>query len=498
MFFSKSKYCGLWQCPKIAWLKKYKPEEYIIDENTKSRMENGNIVGDLAMQLFGDYNEVTTYTNNKLDIPKMIEKTKQYMLDGLDNICEASFNYNGLYCAVDILRKQDNGYAIYEVKSSTHEDNYVYIVDIAYQKYVLEHCGVKVTGTYLVNINSDYIFDGTLKLNELFKITDVWKFVVDEQKEVEEKIKMAEKLLEDKNEPNIDISCNCNSPYKCGFWKYCSKHLPKPSVFDLYRLNFSKKIEYYNRGIISFDDLEKTGWFLGDIRNRQIEYALHDKGVYVDKENIKKFLDTLSYPIYFLDFETQQPIIPLYKGTRPYQQIPFQYSLHYIENKGGELKHKEFLGISGEDPRRGLAEALCNDIPAGACVLAYNKKFECGRIGELAEIFPDLQKHLYSIEFSIKDLLDPFRYGYYYKKEIGGSFSIKSVLPAMFPDDPTLNYHNLDGVHNGGEAMSIFPKIKDMPLKEQEVARHNLLKYCELDTFAMVKIWQELETLVNE
>ena len=498
MFFSKSKYCGLWQCPKIAWLKKYKPEEYIIDENTKSRMENGNIVGDLAMQLFGDYNEVTTYTNNKLDIPKMIEKTKQYMLDGLDNICEASFNYNGLYCAVDILRKQDNGYAIYEVKSSTHEDNYVYIVDIAYQKYVLERCGVKVTSTYLVNINSDYIFDGTLKLNELFKITDVWKFVVDEQKEVEEKIKMAEKLLEDKNEPNIDISCNCNSPYKCGFWKYCSKHLPKPSVFDLYRLNFSKKIEYYNRGIISFDDLEKTGWFLGDIRNRQIEYALHDKGVYVDKENIKKFLDTLSYPLYFLDFETQQPIIPLYKGTRPYQQIPFQYSLHYIENKGEELKHKEFLGISGEDPRRGLAEALCNDIPAGACVLAYNKKFECGRIGELAEIFPDLQKHLYSIEFSIKDLLDPFRYGYYYKKEIGGSFSIKSVLPAMFPDDPTLNYHNLDGVHNGGEAMSIFPKIKDMPLKEQEVARHNLLKYCELDTFAMVKIWQELETLVNE
>lgn len=498
MFFSKSKYCGLWQCPKIAWLKKYKPEEYIIDESTKSRMENGNIVGDLAMQLFGDYNEVTTYTNNKLDIPKMIEKTKQYMLDGLDNICEASFNYNGLYCAVDILRKQDNGYAIYEVKSSTHEDNYVYIVDIAYQKYVLEHCGVKVTGTYLVNINSDYIFDGTLKLNELFKITDVWKFVVDEQKEVEEKIKMAEKLLEDKNEPNIDISCNCNSPYKCGFWKYCSKHLPKPSVFDLYRLNFSKKIEYYNRGIISFDDLEKTGWFLGDIRNRQIEYALHDKGVYVDKENIKKFLDTLSYPLYFLDFETQQPIIPLYKGTRPYQQIPFQYSLHYIENKGGELKHKEFLGISGKDPRRSLAEALCNDIPAGACVLAYNKKFECGRIGELAEIFPDLQKHLYSIEFSIKDLLDPFRYGYYYKKEIGGSFSIKSVLPAMFPDDPTLNYHNLDGVHNGGEAMSIFPKIKDMPLKEQEVARHNLLKYCELDTFAMVKIWQELERLVNE
>lgn len=498
MFFSKSKYCGLWQCPKIAWLKKYKPEEYIIDENTKSRMDAGNEVGDLAMGLFGEFNEVTTYKDGKLDIPQMIEKTKQFMAENKDNICEASFNFNGLYCAVDILRKQGNGYAIYEVKSSTHDDNYIYIVDVAYQKYVLEHCGVNVTGTYLVNINSDYIFDGTLKLDELFKITDVYEFVLQEQEEVEEKIKMAEELLASEKEPNIDISCNCNSPYKCGFWKYCSKHLPTPSVFDLYRLNFSKKIEYYNRNIISFEDLRSTGWYLGEIRDRQIEYALDDKGVYVDKKKIKKFLDTLSYPLYFLDFETQQPVIPIYVGTRPYQQIPFQYSLHYIESEGGELKHKEFLGISGEDPRRALAEALCNDIPAGACVLAYNKSFECGRIGELAETFPDLKQHLYGIEFSIKDLLDPFRQGYYYKKEIGGSFSIKSVLPAMFPNDPSLNYHNLEGVHNGGEAMSIYPKIKDMSPEEQKIARQNLLKYCELDTYAMVKIWQELVRIVKE
>lgn len=333
MFFSKSKYCGLRQCPKIAWLKKYKPEEYFIDEDTRARMDIGNIVGDLAMQLFGKYNEVTTYTNGKLDIPKMIKLTKQYMEDGRDNICEASFNYNGLYCAVDILRKQGDGWAIYEVNSSTHEDNYIYIVDVAYQKYVLEKCGIKVTGTYLVNINSDYVFDGTIKLNELFKITDVYKFVLQEQNEVEEKIKMAEELLASEQEPNIDISYNCNSPYKCGFWKYCSKHLPTPSVFDLYRLNFSKKIEYYNRNIISFEDLKNTGWFLGEIRDRQIDYSLNDKGVYIDKKNIKNFLNTLSYPLYFLDYETQQPIIPIYKGTKPYQQIPFQYSLHYIEKK---------------------------------------------------------------------------------------------------------------------------------------------------------------------
>lgn len=498
MFFSKSKYCGLWQCPKIAWLKKYKPEEYVIDADTKSRMDNGNTVGDLAMGLFGEYNEVTTYTNNKLDIPKMIELTQKHISEKHDNICEASFDYNGLYCAVDILKKQGDGWAIYEVKSSTHENNYIYIVDVSYQKYVLEKCGIKVTGTYLVNINNSYVFDGTLKLGELFKITNISEFVSNEQQKVEEKIKMAEKLLESEIEPNIDISCDCNTPYKCGFWKYCSKHLPTPSVFDLYRLTFSKKIEYYKRNIVSFKDIQNTNWYLKDIQNRQIDYALNDKGIYIDKENIKKFLDTLSYPLYFLDFETQQPVIPIYKGTRPYQQIPFQYSLHYIEKEGGDLKHKEFLGISGQDPRRPLAEALCKDIQANACILAYNKSFECGRIGELAQNFPDLQKHLSAIEFNIKDLLDPFRLGYYYKKEIGGSFSIKSVLPAMFPNDPTLNYHNLEGVHNGSEAMIIYPKIKDMPPKEQAIARHNLLKYCELDTFAMVKIWQELNKITKE
>ena len=131
-------------------------------------------------------------------------------------------------------------------------------------------------------------------------------------------------------------------------------------------------------------------------------------------------------------------------------------------------------------------------------VLTYNKSFECGRISELAQTFLDLQKHLYAIEFNIKDLLDPFRQGHYYKKEIGGSFSIKSVLPAMFPNDPSLDYHNLEGVHNGGEAMTLYPMIKDMSIEEQKIARQNLLKYCELDTFAMVKIWQELVKITEE
>lgn len=496
MFFSKSKYCGLWQCPKIAWLKKFKPDEYVFDDALKGRMENGNVVGDLAMNLFGDFTEVTSHKEDgSLDIRSMIQKTKNCISNGTENICEASFEYNGLYCAVDILRKEKNGYAIYEVKSSTHEDNYVYIVDVSYQKYVLEHCGVKITKTYVVNINSDYVFDGTLKLNELFKITDITDFVIQEQTNVKEQIKLAEEMLKQETEPAIDISANCHTPYKCGFWKYCSKHLPSPSVFDLYRTNFSKKLEWYNRGILSFKDLEATGWYLGNIQDMQIKFQNHNFEPHIDKDGIKEFLDKLKYPLYFLDFETMQPVIPEYVGTRPYQQIPFQYSLHIIEYEGGPLIHKEFLAESGEDPRRAIAESLCNDIPVGSCVLAYNMGFEKGRIHELANTFPDLYTKLRGITLHMEDLIEPFRTGCYYRKEIDGSLSIKSVLPAMFPNDPELDYHNLEGVHNGGEAMALFPKIKDLPKKEQKQARQNLLKYCELDTLAMVKIWQKLTEL---
>jgi hypothetical protein len=164
-----------------------------------------------------------------------------------------------------------------------------------------------------------------------------------------------------------------------------------------------------------------------------------------------------------------------------------------VEEPGGELKHKEFLGISDEDPRRALAEQLCRDIPMNVCVTAYNKAFECTRLRELAETYPDLSEHLLNIRDNIIDLLVPFQSGWFYVPAMGGSFSIKSVLPALFPDDPELDYHNLQGsVHNGGEAMSIFPKIKDMPFEEQQAARQSLLKYCELDTYAMVKVWEKL------
>lgn len=490
---SKSRYTLYRQCPKALWLRTYKPELCIISDTLQQRFQAGSAVGDLAKGLFGKFVEATSYDENgKLNLNKILADTRKFIDSRTEVICEAAFKYEDGYCAVDILKKEGSGYAIYEVKSSTDADNEVYAQDIAYQKFILTHSGINVTGTYLVCINSDYLLDGELDIHKLFKIQDISEAVTQEYAIVENQVAEAKKMLAQEDvEPDEDLDAHCHKPYDCAFWKYCSRHLPEKSVFNLYRMNFGKKIEYYLHGVISFEQLKNET--LNEKQQMQVNCTLNDT-IYINKVEIAKFLYTLSYPLYFLDFETMQPVVPEYQGTHPYQQIPFQYSLHYIEEEGGELMHKEFLGVSGEDPRRSIAESLCRDIPMDVCSTAYNKAFECSRLTELAESFPDLAEHLLNIRDHIIDLLVPFQSGWYYIPAMGGSFSIKSVLPALFPEDPELDYHNLAGsVHNGGEAMSIFPKIRDMTPEQQQAARKSLLEYCCLDTLAMVKVWQKLK-----
>ena len=502
-YLSKSKYTAFRQCQKNLWMKAYKPEEEVIDPSLQSRFESGNEVGDLAMGLFGPFEEVTSLdAEGKLDLGEMLRKTEDCLARGVENICEASFSWDGNYCAVDILHRQGGGYAIYEVKSSSNslvepisdDELRHYAWDIAYQKYVLIQCGVNVTGVYLVQLNKDYVRGKDLDIQMLFLKTEMTRLVDEEYPNVPANIARARKVLECHQEPAKPISMACRKPYPCAFWQYCSKHIPKPSVFDLYRMPFEKALKYYNNSIVTFEDVQSCK--LTARQQVQVVSHLTGKGT-VDKKSIRDFLDqNIRYPLYFLDFETMQDVVPQYEGTKPYQQMPFQYSLHWIEKPGGELKHTAFLAESGKDPRRDLAEQLCHDIPLNACITAYNKGFECGRINELAEAFPALRYHLLNIRDNIVDFLDPFRAGYYYLPEMEGSFSIKKVLPALFPNDPQLDYSNLTGsVHNGGEAMTIFPKIKDMAPADQQKARQSLLDYCHLDTLAMVKIWQKLEEI---
>ena len=301
--------------------------------------------------------------------------------------------------------------------------------------------------------------------------------------------------MKQKDVPNDDIDLKCFKPYACPFWEYCTKGLPSPNVFDIARLSKQKMIDYYKKNIITFKDLSKVK--LNSSQTMQVEYELESKEDYINKDNIKEFLNTLTYPLYFLDFETFQLPIPKFDNTCAYQQIPFQYSLHYLEEENGKLYHKEFLG-SEKDPRRELAERLVSDIPHDVCVLAYNMGFEKTVIKNLAHIFPDLREHLLNIHDNIKDLMIPFQKKDYYSKRMQGSYSIKYVLPALFPEDSGLDYHNLELVHNGSEAMSYYDTLFEKTKEEQEYIRERLLRYCELDTYAMVKIYEKLLEVTSE
>ncbi len=496
MYLSKSGYVQVWCCPKSAWIRKYHPALIPQDESKLARFRTGDEVGDLARGLFGPYVNVTAEKEDgKPDLSQMIENTRLEMEKGTPVICEAAFSYEGLYCAVDLLRKDGDGWAIYEVKSSSHVVDR-YIADVSYQQYVLEHCGVKVTGVYLVCIDPSYVLGPEgLNLSGFFRVNDLREEAAREQEKVPGILETAERVLECAAEPASELGDACRD---CDFFAYCTKDLPKPNVFNLYRMQMRTKLKHFRDGLVSFADLKKAGVVKDAKQLRQIDFALNDRGTYTDAPAIREFLGKLSYPLYFLDFETMMPAIPFCVGTHPFAQIPFQYSLHYIEREGGELFHKEFLAEIGTDPRREIALALCRDIPTDACVTAFNKKFECGRLRELADAFPDLAEHLLAVEGDITDLLDPFANGWYYNRAMGGSFSIKSVLPAICPDDPELDYHGLEGIHNGTEAMTVFPLIQTMEPEEQEQARRNLLAYCRLDTLAMVKVWEELRRAAQE
>ena len=489
MNLSKSKYVNGIQCKKILWLEKNKPElkEEIDNEST---LKNGNLVHEIAKYLFGEH--VNIEFNENLN--EMINNTYVTMESYKDVvITEASFNYNNNFCSIDILKKNGNKYEMYEVKGST-DIKEVYIKDASYQYYVLTNLGLNVTKVSIIHLNNKYVRKGDIDLNKLFIKIDVTDEIIALQEEVKTNVRDINKYMEKEVEPDDDIGIHCFKPYGCLFFKYCSRHLPKPNVFDIAGLYLKNKEELYKKGIYKYEDLINEK--LSPNYKKQIEFELYNKEDYINKEKIKEFLKSLKDPIYFLDFETFQVPIPLYDGLKPYEKIPCQYSLHILKN--GKLEHKEFLAESGIDPRRSLAERLIKDIPLNVCTLAYNMSFEKNVIKTLANTYPDLESHLMNIHDNIKDLALPFQEKWYYSKKMEGAYTIKKVLPALFPDDPELDYHNLDLIHNGTEAMNSYAELGNKSEEEQKYIRERLLKYCELDTYAMVKIYEKLNEICNE
>lgn len=454
---------------------------------SESVFTTGTEVGKLAQTYFDNCKTVMFSYSKK----EMCEKTQELILNGASVIAEASFMYKNNFCSVDILRIIDDEIHLIEVKSST-EIHDVYYDDMAYQYYVLHNCGMNVTAVFNMHINGEYVRQDELEIDKLFVLEDCTEKVLQMQADIEERLIDLISEAECMEEPVRDIGLYCEKPYECPYKTYCHRHIKEPSVFSIHRLSNKKKYELYGQGIVTFEDIIREMPELNERQWRQVKTAFYNESPTVDREAIEKFLNTLSYPLYYLDFETFQQAIPQFKGVKPYMQIPFQYSLHVQREPNAECEHYAFLGKEGTDPRRELAEQLCKQIPLNVCTLAYNMSFEKTVIKNLAEIYADLSEHLMNIHDNMHDLMVPFQQQSIYCKELQGSYSIKWVLPAFCGGDPELDYHGLDEIHNGSEAMNAFADLPNHSAEEIERTRNNLLAYCRLDTLAMVKILEKL------
>ena len=490
MNLSKSLYTKGIQCPRALWLKKYNKDVLTkADSSANIRLEAGNEIGELACELFPNGTKIE-YSQ---DYDKMIKSTEEYISKGTKYIYEATFSFNGILVMIDALEIDvNNTLSIYEVKSSTSIKD-VYLHDISIQYYVLEQLGYSIKSANIVHINSSYIRGEILDIEELFSINDVTDEVLELQKNIPNTLKEFEFILSDKeNEPKIEIGKHCHDPYKCDAKEYCwntQEKIPEYSIFNVFNLGSKKQKALSKKGIKDIMEIPKN--FVMTPK-QALDVNVHKtQETFINKAKIKEFLSTLSYPIYHLDFETFQQAIPKYSEISPYQQIPFQYSLH-IEHEDGTLEHKEYLASDSIDPRFELTKSLCSNIPDNVTVLVYNMSFEKSVIKKLSSPYNARTAHLMKIHNNIKDLMVPFQKKYYVSPVQKGSYSIKNVLPALVPTMMN-EYQKIDGVQNGNDAMNVFKTLGKMENNEKQKMRDALLSYCKLDTLAMVKILEVLK-----
>ena len=492
MALSKSLYIRGLQCEKSLWLKKKKPEVLQApDDGAQAVFDTGTSVGELACELFSG-GERIEYTG---DFSSQMAKTKEFIEHGIKIIYEATFCFDGILVMVDILRIYEDGLIINEVKSSTSVKE-VYIDDASIQYYVISSLGYKVSAINIIHIDNSYVRGEKLELEKFFHTEDVTEQVRQKQADIPQILGKFDEILSKDTEPEVDIGPQCSDPYTCDAWEYCwreQRGIPEYSIFDISGLRSKKKFELYKSGVVKFEDIKELDKFNAS-QQIQIRSELSKEQV-IDKEAIKEFLDTLSYPLYHLDFETFQQAVPEFIGLSPYEQIPFQFSIHNDDGKGN-LEHFEFLAEVGADPRYELALNLIKFIPQDACVLAYNMSFEKRVIRRLAVNYPQVSNELMAIHDNIKDLMAPFVSKSYYHPKMRGSYSIKYVLPALVPEFESA-YKDLNLIHHGGEAMQAYEAMAFMNETQRDAYKKALLAYCKLDTLAMVKVLEKLREVTK-
>jgi CRISPR/Cas system-associated exonuclease Cas4 (RecB family) len=487
---SKSKILAFRQCPKRLWLEIHRPELQEVSDDTHASFAAGHRVGEIARRVF-DPKGTGQLIDVKTEGYDAALARSQELLATSQPIFEAGFSAAGAMAFADILlpvrKKGKDAWRMIEVKSSTTVKDY-HREDAAIQAYVVKAAGVPLESISLTHVNKKWVYAGDNDYQGLLKEEDVTSEAFKREPEVKDWIAAAQEIVARDSEPAKTTGSHCEKPFECGFLSYCRSQEPQAEYPVHWLPNKRKKalkalIE--GQGII---DLRHVPDELLNEPQLRVKFHTLSGDVYFDSKGAAAALAKHKLPAYFLDFETIQFAVPIWKGTRPYQTLPFQYSVHRI-SRSGELEHQAFLDLSGDDPTRALAESLISACGESGPIFVYSS-FEAARIRELSKRFQKLKPALNALLDRLVDLL-PIAEDHYYHPSQQGSWSIKKLLPAIAPD---LRYDALDGVKDGGMAMAAYMEAisPNTTSARKERIQRELREYCALDTHAMIKVWEFL------
>jgi hypothetical protein len=484
---TKSTFLRGLQCQKSLALSARHPELRMPPTTpAQFRMRQGQLVGMLARRRYpgGEIGRLPGAFQVSL------ERTQALIDSGNPVIYEAAFEAAGVRVVADILAQGQNGWRLIEVKSTTRAKP-EHLWDVAVQVYVLRAAGMELEDACLLHLDTGYVRKGLLDVQALFAETPFMGELETLQTQVEQAIAECQATLASGEVPQVPIGRHCTEPVDCDFMDHCWQDVPSPSVFDVYFIG-KKAYALYDQGIELIEDipadhpLDKRSLF---------HIQAHKKGELIVKPDpIRTFLSGLSYPLHYLDFETLAVPIPPFDGVSPYTKVPFQYSLHVQDEPGGELRHSGYLAQAGEDPRRDFLGQLLEETSGEGSIVVYHQPFESSVLKSLASWLPANRGEIEQRLKRMADLLEPFRQRAYWHPGMGGSNSLKAVLPVFAQD---LSYDEI-AISDGESAMVEFWGLQDEDdLDRVQATRRALWEYCQLDTLAMVRILDGLRGLVG-
>jgi predicted RecB family nuclease len=494
MFITKSQVVAGAQCLKRLYLIVHEPDSSSdIDDSAQAIIEQGREVGLLARKLFPGGVVVESR-----DPEQAIRRTQELIANPrVPAIFEGAFEYRGVFVRVDILqRRRDRRWRLIEVKSTADLKDH-HLNDVAIQHRVVKRSGLDLASTCLAHVNRSYVFDGgEIDVHRFFRMRNLTRRIEKSLPKLALLLGREFRILALPEVPQVSVGAHCTHPVTCEFYDRCNPALPEHHVLTLPRISAS-----------AVDDLDKLG--IRSILDIPDDFPLSDrirractavqKGKAWFSAELRDELRTLKYPLCFMDFETVNPAIPRFAGMRPYDHIPFQWSVHVQREPGGSLDHHEFLAMDSSDPRSAFISSLCDALGGRGSIVTYNQTFESQRLSELGAWLPNYAKRIENIQQRLWDLL-PLVRKHVYHPAFGGSYSLKAVLPALVPE---LIYEGME-VPDGQAAGVAWNALTSGGCTEPErqQKRKALLQYCRQDTVALVRLFDvffksELSTKSN-